>query len=82
MKTNIQKFTVEEMISALLAAAKASSQGLNARIRMQDWEWNFENVITLQVENDTNGDVLIRFDPNEIPRPAGWHGAETLHSQD
>lgn len=68
MKTNIQKFTVEEMISALLAAAKASSQGLNARIRMQDWEWNFENVVTLQVENDTNGDVLIRFDPNEIPR--------------
>ena len=68
MKTNIQKFTVEEMISALLAAAKASSHGLNARIRMQDWEWNFENVVTLQVENDTNGDVLIRFDPNEIPR--------------
>lgn len=68
MKTNIQEFTVEGMIAALLAAAKASPQGLNARIRMQDWEWNLENVITLQVENDTNGDVLIRFDPNEIPR--------------
>ena len=67
MQTKIKKFTVEEMIVALLAAAKASPQGLNARVRMQDWEWNFQNVITLQVENDTNGDVLIRFDPNEIP---------------
>ena len=67
MKSKIQKFTVEEMIAALLAAAKASPQGLNARIRMQDWEWNLQNVTTLQVENDTNGDVLIRFDPNEIP---------------
>ena len=67
MKSKILKFTVEEMIVALLEAAKASPQGLNARIRMQDWEWNLQNVITLQVENDTNGDVLIRFDPNEIP---------------
>ena len=68
MQTKIQRFTVEEMVAALLSAAKASPQGLNARIRMQDWEWNFENVVTLQVETDTNGDVLIRFDPNEIPR--------------
>ena len=68
MQTKIQRFTVEEMVAALLSAAKASPQGLNARTRMQDWEWNFENVVTLQVENDTNGDVLIRFDPNEIPR--------------
>ena len=67
MQTEIKKFTVEELITALLATAKSSPQGLNARIRMQDWEWNFENVITLQVENDSNGDVLIRFDPNEIP---------------
>ena len=67
MQTEIQMFTVEKMIAALLAAAKASPQGLNARVRMQDWEWNLQNVITLQVENDTNGDVLIRFDPNEIP---------------
>ena len=71
MQTEIKKFTVEELITALLAAAKSSPQGLNAPVRMQDWEWNFENVITLQVENDTNGDVLIRFDPNEIPRAEG-----------
>ncbi len=70
MKTEIKEFTVEEMITSLMAAAKASPQGLDARIRMQDWEWNFRNVITLQVENDTNGDVLIRFDPNEIPMAA------------
>ena len=69
MQTEIHKFTVEEMVSALLAAAKSSPQGLNARICMQDWEWNLRNVETLQVENDTNGDVLIRFDPNEIPLP-------------
>lgn len=67
MKSEIQKFTVDEMITALLAAAKASPQGLNAQVRMQDWEWNLHNVVTLQVENDTDGDVLIRFDPNEIP---------------
>ena len=67
MQTETKKFTVEELITALLAAAKSSSQGLNAQVRMQDWEWNLENVITLQVENDSNGDVLIRFDPNEIP---------------
>ena len=67
MQTEIKKFTVEELITALLAAAKSSPQGLNAPVRMQDWEWNLRNVITLQVENDTNGDVMIRFDPNEIP---------------
>ena len=67
MQTEIKKFTVEELVTALLAAAKSSQQGLNAQVRMQDWEWNLENVITLQVENDSNGDVLIRFDPNEIP---------------
>ena len=67
MQTEIRKFTVEEMITALLAAAKASPNGLDARVRMQDWELNFGSIITLQVENDTNGDVLIRFDPNEIP---------------
>ena len=67
MQTEIKKFTVEELITALLAAAKSSPQGLNAQVRMQDWEWNFEKVITLRVENDSNGDVLIRFDPNEIP---------------
>ena len=69
MQTEIHKFTVEEMIVALLAAAKASPKGLNARVRMQDWEWNLRNVEMLQVENDTDGDVLIRFDPNEIPLP-------------
>lgn len=63
----IKKFTAEELITALLAAAKSSPQGLNAPVRMQDWEWNLRNVTTLQVENDTNGDVMIRFDPNEIP---------------
>ena len=67
MQTEIKKFTVEELITALLAAAKSSPQGLNAPVRMQDWEWNLRNVSTLQVENDTNGDVMIRFDPNEIP---------------
>ena len=67
MQTEIKKFTVEELITTLLAAAKSSPQGLNAQVRMQDWEWNLRNVITLQVENDTNGDVMIRFDPNEIP---------------
>ena len=67
MQTEIKKFTLEELITALLAAAKSSPQGLNAPVRMQDWEWNLRNVITLQVENDTNGDVMIRFDPNEIP---------------
>ena len=67
MQTEIKKFTVEELITALLAAAKSSPQGLNAPVRMQDWEWNLRNVITLQVENDINGDVMIRFDPNEIP---------------
>ena len=66
MQTEIKKFTVEELITALLAAAKSSPQGLNAPVRMQDWEWNLRNVTTLQVENDTNGDVMIRFDPNEI----------------
>lgn len=69
MQTEMHKFTVEEMITALLAAAKASPQGLDAQVRMQDWEWNLRNVETLQVENDTDGDVLIRFDPNEIPLP-------------
>ena len=67
MQTEIKKFTVEELITALLAAAKSAPQGLNAQVRMQDWEWNLRNVTTLQVENDTNGDVMIRFDPNEIP---------------
>ena len=71
MRTEIKKFSVEEMITALLAAAKASPQGLNAPVRMQDWEWNLHNVVTLQVENDTDGDVLIRFDPNEIPMTRG-----------
>lgn len=66
MQTEIKKFTVEELITALLAVAKSSPQGLNAPVRMQDWEWNLRNVTTLQVENDTNGDVMIRFDPNEI----------------
>lgn len=66
MQTEIKKFTVEELITTLLAAAKSSPQGLNAPVRMQDWEWNLRNVSTLQVENDTNGDVMIRFDPNEI----------------
>ena len=66
MQTEIHKFTVEEMVSALLSAAKSSPHGLNAQVRMQDWEWNLRNVTTLQVENDTNGDVMIRFDPNEI----------------
>ena len=67
MQTEVQKFTVEEMITALLAAAKASPNGLDASVRMQDWEWNLRNVKTLQVKNDSNGDVLICFDPNEIP---------------
>ena len=67
MQTEIKKFTVEELITALLAVAKSSPQGLNAPVRMQDWEWNLRNVTTLQVENDTNGDVMIRLDPNEIP---------------
>ena len=62
----MKKFTVEELITTLLAAAKSSPQGLNAPVRMQDSEWNLRNVSTLQVENDTNGDVMIRFDPNEI----------------
>ena len=67
MQTEIKKFTVEELITTLLAAAKSSPQGLNAPVRMQDREWNLRNVSTLQVENDTNGDVMIRFDQNEIP---------------
>ena len=37
MQTEIKKFTVEELITALLAAAKSSPQGLNAQVRMQDW---------------------------------------------
>ena len=60
MQTEIKKFTVEELITALLAAAKSSPQGLNAPVRMQDWEWNLRNVITLQVENDTNGDSYVK----------------------
>ncbi len=67
MKTEIKTFSVEELIAALLAAAKAAPGGLNARVRVQDWEWNLRNVKTLQVENDSNGDVLIMFDPNEVP---------------
>ncbi len=65
MQNKPQKMTVEELITLLLEAAKASPRGLDAPVRLRDWECSMQNVATLQVEDDANGDVLIRFDPNE-----------------
>ena len=65
MQNKPQKMTVEELITLLLEAAKASSLGLDAPVRLKDWECTMQNVATLQVEDDANGDVLIRFDPGE-----------------
>ena len=82
METDIKEFTVEELIANLLAAAKASSNGLDASVRLQDWEGNLRNIKTFQVKNDSNGDVLICFNPNEVPLPKGGNGASEQSQED
>jgi len=67
MESKIREFTVQQLIHALQEAAKHVNNGLDAPVRLLDWEMNHENVRTLQVCG-ADSEVLIRFEPNESKR--------------
>lgn len=67
METRIKQFTVRQLISALQRSAKHVHDGLDAPVRLLDWEMNHENIRTLQVCG-YDSEVLIRFEPNECEK--------------
>lgn len=64
-ETKTKVYTVVQLMKALREIASKTPKKGSAKVRLQDWEWNFENIHTINVFNDESGDVVIGFDPHE-----------------
>lgn len=64
-ETKTKVYTVVQLMQALREIASKTPKKGSAKVRLQDWEWNFENIHTINVFNDESGDVVIGFDPHE-----------------